>query len=745
MAIAIVTVLRDPLSVAEPAALEQVAARSSCAVGDCARRHVAALLGADGRSASPLRVVGVIVEPPRYGRGSATLVVRATALDNAVGQPLAGLVRVRIQHCSARYGLGDRIAIRSTLRAIENFGNPGEFDWAAWNHRRGIAVSAFAWSDRDVVVLDADGHARTGLVVRLRREVRAMAAARADAGSAFVAAVTVGDRGGLDAATVAAVRDAGMAHALAISGLHVGLLAGACLLAGRQTAIAMGYVAAGRDAVLPACVAALIAVVAYAALGGGGVSVFRAVTMGVASLWVLALAGRGRPLEVLGIAAAVLGLAAPGVATEPGFQLSFAATAALIALTSRQPSRVAAVAAVPVLAWLVTAPIVAQHFQRVSLVAPLVNLAAAPLVSVTVLLGLLSVASLGVSQALAQAAFTLASGAASLLLRLCEYAAAVDWAAVDVVSPGVALTSVLSALPVCALYADRRRWWVPAATACAAGLLVWLAAAERYRDDRLDVHFVSVGQGDSTIVKLPGGKIAVVDGGRPGRGLLAVGPWLGRLHVGRIDYLIATHVQADHWGGLVELAERFEIGEFWHNGGDCDVDAFAAFVGDLRRRGVGVVDVAAALEDGAAVERRGADGSILRAIGPSDGAGSCDANDRSVVLSVRYGGHGVLLAGDLEAAGEQQLIARHRELAHTVLKAPHHASRTSSTPAFLDAVDPRLAVAGCGAGNRYGFPHEDVVVRYRDRGVRFLSTDRWGAVSLRIDADGIRVDTAKKL
>jgi len=272
------------------------------------------------------------------------------------------------------------------------------------------------------------------------------------------------------------------------------------------------------------------------------------------------------------------------------------------------------------------------------------------------------------------------------------------------------------------------------------------ATAERYRDDRLDVHFVSVGQGDATIVKLPGGKIAVVDGGRPGRGRLAIGPWLGRLGVRRIDYLVATHVQADHWGGLEYLAERFEIGEFWHNGGVCESESFARFLAALRRDAVAVVDVGAVLAaPGAGLMRRFAAGAVLEALAPTDDKGTCDSNDRSIVLSVRYGGHGVLLTGDLEAGGEHALLALGRALSHDVLKAPHHGSRTSSTQTFVDGVGPWLAVAACGAGNRYGFPHDEVVGRYRDAGIVFLSTSLYGAVSAVIDARGVRVEPAKKL
>ncbi|MGH7789153.1 MAG: ComEC/Rec2 family competence protein, partial [Candidatus Binatia bacterium] len=121
------------------------------------------------------------------------------------------------------------------------------------------------------------------------------------------------------------------------------------------------------------------------------------------------------------------------------------------------------------------------------------------------------------------------------------------------------------------------------------------------------------------------------------------------------------------------------------------------------------------------------------------------ANDRSLTVRLRYGGTSVLFPGDLEASGEAALVAAHgRDIASTVLKVPHHGSRTSSSAAFLDAVRPRLAVMSLGYDNRFGFPHPSVLAAYRARGIALRRTDLDGAVTLRIDADGaLAVDAAR--
>lgn len=285
--------------------------------------------------------------------------------------------------------------------------------------------------------------------------------------------------------------------------------------------------------------------------------------------------------------------------------------------------------------------------------------------------------------------------------------------------------------------------------------LVGMATFERYRGDRLDVVFVSVGQGDATVVKLPGGRIMVVDGGGPGRSRLTVEPLLRRMRVGRIDYLVITHVQSDHWGGVPELAAAFEVGELWypgHGGGGCSVRGFDRFLSSLRERGVRVVD----LGQTSLAPLQGKQGWRVGVLWPQSGVSAgqgqqgCNDNNRSVVLSVDFAGHRLLLTGDIEAEAEQSLLALARDdplaasLRADVSKVPHHGSRSSSTPAFVAAVAPELAVVSAGAGNRYGFPHAEVRRRYHRSGARVLSTALWGAVSVGRSHRGIDVDRAQR-
>jgi beta-lactamase superfamily II metal-dependent hydrolase len=169
----------------------------------------------------------------------------------------------------------------------------------------------------------------------------------------------------------------------------------------------------------------------------------------------------------------------------------------------------------------------------------------------------------------------------------------------------------------------------------------------------------------------------------------------------------------------------------------------------LRAGGAVVVDVGARLAARAArgarrpaLRRRGGAGWKLRAVWPRDASGRCDENDRSVTVVVAFGRASLLLAGDLESQAEHELALRPR-LRAAVLKAPHHGSKTSSSATLLAAVRPAVAVASCGAANRYGFPHAEVLRRYAESGVPLYRTDLDGAIRVAAYRDRLVVAPAR--
>ena len=269
-----------------------------------------------------------------------------------------------------------------------------------------------------------------------------------------------------------------------------------------------------------------------------------------------------------------------------------------------------------------------------------------------------------------------------------------------------------------------------AITLLCAGVRWWA----RYEDSSLRITFFDVGQGDSALLQWPGGKTWLVDagGGMPGRdfGERILFPELTRLGVLTLNEAILSHPDRDHGLGFQSLLADLTVERFYFN------RRFAGEPGlmrDLRKlalsKGVELEGVAGEAPLGSA-----------RLLALEGGEGR---NDRTLLLFVEFAGCRVLFTGDMEKAGEAELLRRWPELRADLLKGPHHGSLTSSAPFLLDKLAPRWAVVSAGRGNSYGHPKSRVMERYRERGISVLRTDFHGFLTFRITAEGdIRCESA---
>ncbi|MCH8334222.1 ComEC/Rec2 family competence protein [Candidatus Sumerlaeota bacterium] len=273
----------------------------------------------------------------------------------------------------------------------------------------------------------------------------------------------------------------------------------------------------------------------------------------------------------------------------------------------------------------------------------------------------------------------------------------------------------------------RRRFHMALRLAFAFVVIIWLPVLGSY-DSRgfLDLYVVDVGQGDSLVLRFPDGKIGVIDGGAVNslQGRRTVAPFLRWLGTDRIDFMIATHGDADHVGGLVYLVNNFEVGLFIHGPDRSDSDVFQELHRLLEEKGINVREVRAGdtLEGFGAIE--------VTFLNPAPGD---DGNDASVVLLIDYGEVEILLTGDIEAGAERSILDRKLAEDIDVLKIAHHGSRTSTTARFLDAFDPEIALISAGRNNQYGHPAPEVLERLSERNIAVARTDRLGTLHVRTD------------
>jgi competence protein ComEC len=629
----------------------------------------------------------------------------------------------------------------------------------------------------------------------------------------LVRALLIADQDGIDPALRDRYADAGLVHMLSVSGMHVAIIASALLTLG-------GMLRVPRRWLEPA---ALSLVCAYVLLLGAPAPAVRSAIM----LAVVTLAARWqRPVHEW--TALALGALVPThnplVMSDLGYQLSVSGMAALVAaraarrrwrhwareqvlLRSRSlalRSRDAAKRhashrvfseliderarefAVNVAHWrglkgwlvtecltgcvatMVTAPLIAWTFGRISLVAPLSNLAAAPIVGLlqpALFLALawamlferwpgLAIWLPDATQPFMAALDALAAWTAQLPFAVWPVAPSLAVA----VGAGATMAVLVRSTASRAGTRDATRWRIGAASVAAATL--WWAAADAQGLTQgftqrlfavfggpggargvLEMHVLDVGQGDAVALRTPRGRWVLVDagprwqGGDAGR--RTVVPHLRR-RGGELALFVLSHAHDDHAGGAASVVQALKPHLWWESAWVGTSPGYREALTQLHRKGLRWQRV----RPGQSLTLDGVHVDVL-APDSTWTAAQHDANETSVVLRVRHGAHRFLLTGDAEGEEEAWLLSRYTpdDLRADVLKVGHHGSRTSSSPALLDAVTPRVALASLGAGNRYGHPALETLEAFLARGVPVLRTDLEGAIVVRSDGQNLEVES----
>jgi competence protein ComEC len=250
--------------------------------------------------------------------------------------------------------------------------------------------------------------------------------------------------------------------------------------------------------------------------------------------------------------------------------------------------------------------------------------------------------------------------------------------------------------------------------------------------DTLRVHFIDVGQGDSILIQAPGGQTALIDGGYDNALALA---YLQAQGIGRIDVMIASHPHADHIGGLVTILKSMPVGGVWTSGSSHTTGTFEALLDAITDAQVPYHEVTT----GNTIALGQLQFAVLRGVDDAS-----HLNDTSLVLRLADGHVSFLFTGDAERPSEAALLRDARDqLASTILKVGHHGSATSSSPPFLAAIHPQVAVYSAGRGNSYGHPHQETIRALAAAGATIYGTDRNGTVVVTTDGTSYTVTTER--
>lgn len=259
-----------------------------------------------------------------------------------------------------------------------------------------------------------------------------------------------------------------------------------------------------------------------------------------------------------------------------------------------------------------------------------------------------------------------------------------------------------------------------------------VAQAATGQTETLTVSWLDVGQGDAAVIQC-GGQAMLIDGGKPEKSSY-IYAWLQQHGLSYLDVIVATHVDADHIGGLSGALNYASVGTAYCPVTTGTTETFQSFVKYLAQQGKEITVPTAG-------ETFALGGAQVQILGPLHSAE--DSNDNSIVLKVSFGATSFLFTGDAERAEEQDLLSAGVNLQSTVLKVGHHGSDTSTSYPFLRAVAPQYAVISVGAGNSYGHPTEAVLSRLRDAGVTTFRTDLQGEITAVSDGQTVNFSVAK--
>ncbi len=611
-----------------------------------------------------------------------------------------------------------RLTVR--LKRPRGFRNPGGFDYEGWLFHQGIRATGYVRKGSENQRLSTGVFGYT--LTRWRQDVaNALDDLLQDAPRrGILRALAIGERKGIDADAWEVLTRTGTNHLVAISGLHIGLVATGVFFIGRWLWVLPGFTVRYVPAQKPAALAGLLAATVYAALAGFSIPTVRALVMVAVLLGTVILQRETLSSRTLALALLLIVMIDPLAVLSAGFWLSFGAVAVILyGMTGRLASRNLwwRWGRVQWLVCLGLAPLMFLLFQRTSLVAPLANLVAVPVVSLIVVPCVL----------VALLFLAWWPAAAHVLLMIADRVFGGLWTFLEALAelghgqwllPAVSAWTVGFACLGAVLLAAPRGWparWL--------GAVCWLplALARPAAPAPGDVWFtlLDVGQGLAVAVRTADHVLVYDTGPRFSAtfnaGEAVVVPFLRHEGIGEVDVLMISNGDNDHSGGARSLTKALPVRRVL-TGADPEA------LGGLP---------AQRCQAGQHWRWDGVDFAVLH----PDADTHFTGNNRSCVLRIAAAGGTLLLPGDVEQAVEKRLVKEYgAALQAHVLIAPHHGSKTSSTEAFIEQVKPDFVLFPVGYRNRFGFPRNEITARYRAAGAQMLNTAKEGAMTFKLES-----------
>ncbi len=640
---------------------------------------------------------------------------------------------------------GNRIKITGTYRKGSEERNPGQFDYNKYLHSKNISGLLTVYDKADVKIIAGNVNSFNSMIFSARKLIdQIITYLHMPSTAALLKGLLLADRSDISFETRDQFVNSGVVHILAVSGLHTGFIA------------LIFFVLFGRLNMYMRSILTITGLVLFMFITGIPPSVFRAVVMAIVFITAFLLNRSTNIYNSLAAAALILLAIDPSEIFNPGFQLSFISVLSIAyfypifkslinqaSIKNRFLKYIMLFGAVSLSAQTGTLPLTLIYFGKFSLIALLVNTAAIPLAGLIIGTAVTTLIFFPLSIWAASVYAAANNLFADLLFKLVEYAGNFKYSSLDVSNYSQTDLVIFYLIIIAGIFLSRYikspRAAVILIILTAANIYIYsFASVERIPGrNKLSVMMLDVGQGDSFILKFPGGETALIDAGNAtpnfDTGERIILPAMRKLGIEKIDYGFVSHIDADHYGGFVSLIEKGKVNKIFKPRPDTSYEKDRRFERYLRHKNI-------PLEYYSRKKIRigKAEVFILNDTAQyiTDGI---SLNNSSGIIKVDLGRTSFLFAGDIDKTEESYYSKKYEDfLDADVLKVSHHGSRTGSSSEFIKAVSPEISLVSCGIKNRFGHPSKEAASRLKESGSLIFRTDLEGCVLLQ--SDGMKIN-----
>jgi len=690
-------------------------------------------------------IKGIVNSEPNVGETKTSYILQTEQITtNGIQKSLTAKVILNTLNSNSRYDYGEEIIVTGTLTIPKGRRNPGGFDYRNYLAQSGVSATVFALKEdiKDNLLNKANIFVKTGLMLR-EKIVNVIKRSMPSEQAALLNGMLIGYREDLSDEVQKAFSDSGLTHIMAVSGANVAFIVFPLIFLFRKVI---------KLKLKTSNIIVIGVLVIFTYITGFQPSVLRAVIMATVVLVGQMLMRETDIYTTISFSAILLLLYNPSTLFNIGFQLSFVATLSIVLLCKNikrvisfkyLPNIITDVISITLAAQIGVLPIIILYFNNVSLISIVSNVLVIPIVGIITVLGSIMAIVGNINIFFSQVIGLLNSPFLTFVLYVTKTVSAIPYAVLKVTTPSMLMVLIYYCVVLFFMwYKPLKKIKIkPIYYITGLSVLLIVIGLTYLTPKKLETVFIDVGEGDSVFLRTYSGKTVLIDGGgfnarlNPGKSIgdSVIIPFLLDYGVSNLDMIIATHGHDDHIQGLEAVLKGFPVKELLIPD-IADKTAFGKLISVCADKKI-KIDVC---QEGDII--RIDNQTFFDVLFPNKNWESSDTlNNCSLVLKLQYINNSILFTGDIQAEIEDYLLKEGEDLQADVLKVAHHGSTYSTTPDFLKAVNPTIAIISVGKNN-FGHPAPLTLERLNMNNTKVYRTDECGALVLTSDGQKITID-----